>query len=295
MCFYSQKLYRHSFSYVIEYLKEVIKLIFQHPLTDSYSYSASIEHIGGFPLHRHYELEFLYCTGGEVSFCSGAEKFTLHSGDIAVIGSLVPHEYLPSGENEVLVAEIGPMLLKNNFSQASQVRCAAVLGDKSDEKYISLFGELDAIYRIRKSALQNSELYVTGCLYKAAAAAVKYYGNGERSEKVNGNYYDVEEALTLIHTNYHRKLTVNEAAQKAMMAPANFCAAFKKITGMGFHEYLNFYRVRNARFMLEQTDESIQEIAAASGFSDLKTFYRVFKNSTGLPPGEYKKSFGTED
>ena len=271
-------------------------MIFQHPLTDSYSYSATVEHIGAFPLHRHYELEFIYCISGKVLFRTAAKDFTLRGGDIAVIGSLVPHEYLPCGQNEVLVAEIGPMLLKNNFSQASRVRCAAVLSDTADPRYISIFNELNEIYDIRRSALPNSELHVTGCLYKAAAAAVRFFGGDSANDaSLNGNYYDIEEALSLIHTNYHRKLTVNEAAQKAMMAPANFCAAFKKFTGMGFHEYLNFYRVRNARFMLEQTDESIQEIASASGFSDLKTFYRVFKNSTGLPPGEYRISFRSEE
>ena len=265
-------------------------MIFQQPLTDSYSYSATVERIDGFPLHRHYELEFVYCVEGEVSFGAQSQAYCLKSGEIALIGSLVPHEYDASGDNEVLVAEIGPMLLKSNFVFAASVGGVVILSEKDDEKYQAIHSELDGIYRIRKSGSQNSELFVTGCLYKAVAAAVRYFGEEtKRAAAENNGYYDIEEALALIHTNYHRQLTVKEAAQKAMTAPSNFCAEFKRFTGMGFHEYLNFYRIGIAKFMLEQTDADIKEIAFTTGFSDIKTFYRVFKKEAGLPPGEYRR------
>ncbi|MBQ7595699.1 MAG: helix-turn-helix transcriptional regulator, partial [Clostridia bacterium] len=111
----------------------------------------------------------------------------------------------------------------------------------------------------------------------------------KKSAPAKNGSYDIEEALALIHTNYHRQLTVKEAAQNARSAPSNFCAEFKRYTGMGFHEYLNFYRTGIAKFMLEQTDADIKEIAFTTGFSDIKTFYRVFKKETGFPPGDYRR------
>ncbi len=264
-------------------------MIFQQPLTDSYSYSATVEKINMFPLHRHYELEFVYCVEGEVCFISQEQKYSLKSGDAAVIGSLTPHEYCSSDDNEVLVAEIGPMLLKSNFIIAAGIGGVVILNNKNSEEYKAIYAELNEIYRIRKSGETDKELYVTGCLYKAVAAAVKYFGGENIKTSAKNKYYDIEEALTLIHTNYHRQLTVKEAAKKAMCAPSNFCAEFKRCTGMGFHEYLNYYRIGIAKFMLEQTDADIKEIAFTTGFSDIKTFYRVFKKETGFPPGEYRR------
>ncbi|MBQ7596009.1 MAG: AraC family ligand binding domain-containing protein, partial [Clostridia bacterium] len=171
-------------------------MIFQQPLTDSYSYSATVEKINGFPLHRHYELEFVYCVEGEVSFVSRAERYDLKSGDIALIGSLEPHEYDASGYNEVMVAEIGPMLLKNNFVFASSIGGVTVLNKSDGKKYKTIHDELDEIYRIRKSGSQNRELFVTGCLYKAVAAAVKFFGDeSKKSAPAKNGYYDIEEAL----------------------------------------------------------------------------------------------------
>lgn len=265
-------------------------VIFQQPLSDSYSYSATVEKIGLFPLHRHYELEFVCCIDGKVDFTADSERFTLNSGDIAIIGSLVPHEYICRGENKALVAEIGPMLLKNNFVYAACISGTVILNKNDGEKYDAVFNELNEIYAIRKTGRQDRELFVTGCLYKMTDAAVNYFADkSKKSDTGKGGYFEIEEALTLIHTNYHRQLTVKEAAQKAMMAPANFCSAFKKYTGMGFHEYLNYYRINIARFMLEQTETDIKEISYTSGFSDIKTFYRVFKKETGFPPGEYRR------
>jgi AraC-like DNA-binding protein len=36
--------------------------------------------------------------------------------------------------------------------------------------------------------------------------------------------------------------------------------------------------------------KSVDEIAEAAGFNDRKTFYRVFKKTTGLSPTDFRKN-----
>ncbi|MDO6748372.1 helix-turn-helix domain-containing protein [Gilvimarinus sp. 1_MG-2023] len=58
-----------------------------------------------------------------------------------------------------------------------------------------------------------------------------------------------------------------------------------------FYDYLNRYRLQEALVLMNTgpKTQSITDIAFVSGFNNRNTFYRVFKESTGLTPGEYRK------
>jgi AraC-like DNA-binding protein len=52
--------------------------------------------------------------------------------------------------------------------------------------------------------------------------------------------------------------------------------------------YLNHVRLRNAAHLLRETDQSIADIANASGFSDQSYFDRRFKRAFGQTPKEFR-------
>ncbi len=59
-----------------------------------------------------------------------------------------------------------------------------------------------------------------------------------------------------------------------------------------FTEFMNSFRVKHARKMLEldkQKQQTILAIALESGFSNQANFIKVFKENTGLTPSEYRK------
>lgn len=58
---------------------------------------------------------------------------------------------------------------------------------------------------------------------------------------------------------------------------------------MGFRAYLNTLRVERARRYLRVTAWSVEEIAEACGFNNLRTFDRVFMEHCGMPPREFRK------
>lgn len=59
-----------------------------------------------------------------------------------------------------------------------------------------------------------------------------------------------------------------------------------------FCELINDYRVKHAKALLENSDDeiSMEDIASMSGFNGLSSFYRVFKEKTGLTPGKYRQN-----
>lgn len=57
-----------------------------------------------------------------------------------------------------------------------------------------------------------------------------------------------------------------------------------------FYEYVNSQRVAYSKNLLAETNDSPESIAASSGFSSLRTFYRVFKDIEGTTPAEWRKN-----
>lgn len=59
---------------------------------------------------------------------------------------------------------------------------------------------------------------------------------------------------------------------------------------MGFRAYLNALRIDRARRYLRVTSWSIEEIAAACGFLNLRTFDRVFADRCSCTPRDFRKA-----
>ncbi|MCV2368110.1 helix-turn-helix domain-containing protein [Roseateles oligotrophus] len=63
--------------------------------------------------------------------------------------------------------------------------------------------------------------------------------------------------------------------------------------GSSFYDYLNELRYQEALQMLESQDQAtltVADIAYRAGFNNRNSFYKVFKDKTGVAPAEYRKS-----
>jgi AraC-like DNA-binding protein len=70
---------------------------------------------------------------------------------------------------------------------------------------------------------------------------------------------------------------------------------FKRLLGKNFLEYLHLLRVRRASSLLAATDMSVAEIAYDVGFSSLRSFTRVFKETNGMSATDYRNVHASEE
>jgi len=87
---------------------------------------------------------------------------------------------------------------------------------------------------------------------------------------------------------------VSEMADRSGLARRTFARRFREATGRTPMDYVQGLRVAAARRRLERTDESIEAIARAVGYANTSFFRRVFKRTTRLTPGAYRRKFGME-
>ena len=92
--------------------------------------------------------------------------------------------------------------------------------------------------------------------------------------------------------HYAEKVSLEDAAAVAGVTPPYLSKVFKTETGVSFVDYLNGIRVEQAKYLLLSSDSSLKEIAGATGFGDQSYFTRIFRLSTGVSPGKYRKSAG---
>jgi transcriptional regulator GlxA family with amidase domain len=67
---------------------------------------------------------------------------------------------------------------------------------------------------------------------------------------------------------------------------------FASATGNGPQAYLRYARVQHGKRLLETTSDPIDEIRRDAGYHDPAAFRRVFKQTTGLSPTEYRRAYG---
>ncbi|MBO6158730.1 MAG: AraC family transcriptional regulator [Firmicutes bacterium] len=99
----------------------------------------------------------------------------------------------------------------------------------------------------------------------------------------------IRTSLGLIHQSFGEDLSMEQLAQEAHLSESRFRALFKEQTGVSPKEYLTSLRISRARMLLEQTGQSLGEIAAAVGYPDQLYFSRIFRERVGISPSEYRR------
>jgi len=100
----------------------------------------------------------------------------------------------------------------------------------------------------------------------------------------------IEPALTYIYEHYKEDIPVSALARSCSMSESYFRKVFSRIMGQSPLDYVNAYRIHRAMNLLRTTNDSIQSVAARSGFSSIAAFNRNFKRLSGASPSEWRRS-----
>jgi AraC-like DNA-binding protein len=104
----------------------------------------------------------------------------------------------------------------------------------------------------------------------------------------------IDEAVAYIDHNYASGLRLGELAAKANLSERQFSRLFQRQTGMSFTDYLQSIRMEAACRLLAVSRFSVEEIADAVGYADLKFFHQLFKKKIGSTPRQYRNAVHTE-
>jgi YesN/AraC family two-component response regulator len=99
----------------------------------------------------------------------------------------------------------------------------------------------------------------------------------------------VKHAIAYLHQNYAQAVSRQELAATVGVSKDYLSHIFHQELGISPWEYLNRYRVKQAKALLLNSNESVMNIAAQVGFNDLSYFNRVFHKHVGCSPRAFRE------
>ena len=99
----------------------------------------------------------------------------------------------------------------------------------------------------------------------------------------------VKEAEALILSNRTRRITAKELAERFGVSESSFKFYVKGILGDSYLNYFRKKRMEKAAELLESTTMKIIEVANAVGYENQDKFAKVFAETYGVSPLEFRR------
>ncbi|MEU6663212.1 helix-turn-helix domain-containing protein [Streptomyces sp. NPDC046821] len=97
--------------------------------------------------------------------------------------------------------------------------------------------------------------------------------------------------LAWMERHLDETLTVEALAARAHMSPRTFARRFQQETGTTPYRWLLRQRVLRAQELLERTDETVETIAAQTGFGNAAAMRHQFMKALGTTPNAFRRTF----
>lgn len=247
--------------------------------------------------HPEYELVYVEATNGIRHVGQNISSFM--ESDLVLIGPNIPHlnfDYGLKTEYRQIVVQLKEHFLGDAFNETPELAAIQQLFEKA-YLGLSFWGKTkDAVARKLQHMRKLGHFEQLLCLLEifqvlATSDEVLELNQQDTSVKLFLNDKIRMGAIyKYIHANYNETPDVNTVAASVHLSTAAFCRYFKKQTKMTFTEFVNQYRITQAKTLLRQ-DVSISEACYEVGFESLSYFNKLFKKITGENPSVFKRRY----
>lgn len=112
--------------------------------------------------------------------------------------------------------------------------------------------------------------------------------NCTHNVKSNSDIY-IDAAVNYIKTNVSSSMTVADLTDVLGISQPYLYRIFKEKFGISPKQYMNDYRMEQAKLLLRDSNITATQVANSVGFSDVLSFSKFFRSKTGISPQNYRK------
>jgi len=114
--------------------------------------------------------------------------------------------------------------------------------------------------------------------------------NHEKRISYRKQQVDIVKAVNeYISTQFMKRITIDSLSEQFDVPTSTLKRCFKGVYGTTIHHYLKECRINAAKRLLQESDQSVLEIANAVGYENGSKFTSAFKEATGVTPSAYRK------
>ena len=135
-----------------------------------------------------------------------------------------------------------------------------------------------------------ANLFYEGKIAEAVSLVLEAQQKHTKEKHLSGqDIAALENVTAYLNDHYAFDIPLERLAKIACMGTTKLKTVFKQFHDCTITEYIQQRRMGQAEHMLTNTDLTIGQIAQAVGYSTSSRFAELFRKSTGILPGEYRK------
>ncbi|GAA6620440.1 response regulator [Scytonema sp. NUACC26] len=143
--------------------------------------------------------------------------------------------------------------------------------------------------RLEKQA-KLMQYWYAACYEKLSQPAVDG-GSSQSPTSIFPSVPQLKEVFEYIEANFDRGITLCDVAEAVGYSSAYLTNRVAKITGETVNGWIVKRRMAAARSLLQETDQTIEQIASALGYQNACHFSRQFRQHHGTPPQSWRKEY----
>lgn len=277
---------RPSREYVDSGLEQSFRLLLTPNLNDQYYW------------HFHPEFEICYVEGASGTRHIGDHISRYEGSDLVFIGPYIPHlnfDYGVRTQCETVVVQMKEDFLGSMFLQAPELRDCRKLFHRA-KSALAFSGETkQRIGRMMRRLPDLSPFHRLMALLEilqlmAASSEVEALkAEPIANEETHKEQARLQQIHRMVEDRFPLRIETADVASALHITTAAFCRYMQRQTGATFTDYVNKYRINQAKKLLLMGC-NVTEACYESGFENLSHFNRTFKKFAGVNPGEFKKA-----
>lgn len=255
-----------------------------------------------FPLHYHEEIELNFILNAKgARRVVGDHIAEIDDRELVLVGSNIPHVWqthkCKSKEIREITIQFHKDLLDDKFLKRNQLSFIRKMLERATRGISFSKSTIDQLtprlMTLNQKQGFDSVLELMSILHDLSVSRHMQTLSNTSFNITESTYSSrrIEKVVDLLNQNFHKTITLAEAAKIANMSTASFSRFFKARTGISFVNSLLEIRLGHATRMLIETTQSVSEIAYDCGFNNISNFNRLFKKKKGCTPSVFRENY----
>ena len=235
------------------------------------------------PPHLHEAIEMVYVTEGSVELGVGQELKKKKKGDFGIVFPNVIHHYqvFGSGRNRGVYLFAEPTFF-TSYMEELQNYCPKVPIIKKDKISPDIEYVVNQLVKQEEYNGRMAKAYVQIILAHVFTDIEIILRESVGTDDLIYN------AVEYVAKNFRDEITLEKMAYDLCVSKYVLSRMFAKTFHCNFSKYINGIRLSYAQAILQDSNESITNIALDCGFESQRTFNRVFKERFKMTPREFR-------
>lgn len=231
--------------------------------------------------HINSELEVIFATQGSIDVCVCGVTLCIQAGEAVFIFPYQPHSFEPH-EDATGCVYMFSYRIAADFYNAHRADSFAPFPFALSQPLLDFLS-----YAQKTAENQPNEIHAKTLFFPLVAEYLKNI-DGNLTHMPNNQL--VNQIMDYIANHLQDKITLKTLSTHFGINTMTLSKLIKQHTYSSFTDFVNNIRIEKALSLFYEQDVSVTEAAYQSGFGSVRNFNRVFFNTVGITPSEYRKT-----